>query len=45
VLTTTSHFEKVVEMSDNFKKYLASVEHGDVVQMAHKGDRGDDKLL
>jgi len=41
----SSHFEKVVEMSDNFKKYLSSVDHGDAVVMAHKGDRGDDKLL
>jgi len=32
-------------MSDNFKKYLASVDHGDTVNLAHKGDRGDDKLL
>jgi len=39
------HFEKVVEMSDNFKKYLASVERGEIVDMAHKGDRGDDSLL
>lgn len=39
------HFEKVVEMSDNFKKYLASVDGGDAVNAQHKGDRGDDNLL
>lgn len=33
------HFEKVVEMSDNFKKYLATVDE------TGKGDRGDDSML
>ncbi|KAH8687929.1 hypothetical protein BGZ60DRAFT_440107 [Tricladium varicosporioides] len=33
------HFEKVVEMSDNFKKYLASVSD------ENHGDRGNDELL
>jgi len=33
------HFEKVVEMSDNFKKYLATVDEDG------KGDRGDDSML
>jgi hypothetical protein len=33
------HFEKVVEMSDNFKKYLSTVSD------ENKGDRGDDSLL
>jgi hypothetical protein len=33
------HFEKVVEMSDNFKKYLSTVGE------ANNGDRGDDMLL
>ncbi|KAF4629313.1 hypothetical protein G7Y89_g8838 [Cudoniella acicularis] len=33
------HFEKVVEMSDNFKKYLATVSE------ENHGDRGDDELL
>ncbi|CAG8978561.1 hypothetical protein HYALB_00012435 [Hymenoscyphus albidus] len=33
------HFEKVVEMSDNFKKYLATVSE------ENRGDRGDDSLL
>ena len=39
------HFEKVVDMSDNFKKYLASVKRGEVVDMQQQGDRGDDNLL
>lgn len=34
------HFEKVVEMSDNFKKYLSTVDNKD-----GKGDRGDDSML
>jgi hypothetical protein len=33
------HFEKVVEMSDNFKKYLTTVSN------ENNGDRGDDFLL
>ncbi|TVY41797.1 ATPase family AAA domain-containing protein 3-B [Lachnellula occidentalis] len=33
------HFEKVVEMSDNFKKYLSTVDADG------KGDRGDDSML
>lgn len=39
------HFEKVVEMSDNFKKYLSSVDSGVAQNSRHKGDRGDDSLL
>lgn len=39
------HFEKVVEMSDNFKRYLASVEEGDDMKKKHLGERGDDSLL
>ncbi|KAG9230294.1 hypothetical protein BJ875DRAFT_385474 [Amylocarpus encephaloides] len=33
------HFEKVVEMSQNFKKYMATVSE------ENRGDRGDDALL
>ena len=33
------HFEKVVEMSDNFKKYLQTVGE------ENNGDRGNDALL
>jgi hypothetical protein len=39
------HFEKVVEMSDNFKKYLASVDEGENDKKRHSGERGDDSLL
>jgi hypothetical protein len=42
------HFEKVVEMSDNFKKYLATVgpeEGSEMVKAKGHGDRGDDSLL
>lgn len=39
------HFEKVVEMSDNFKKYLASVEESEDGKKKHLGERGDDSLL
>jgi len=42
------HFEKVVEMSDNFKKYLATVgpdQGTEMVKAKNHGDRGDDTLL
>jgi hypothetical protein len=39
------HFEKVVEMSENFKKYLASVEESEDGKKKHLGERGDDSLL
>jgi hypothetical protein len=41
------HFEKVVEMSDNFKKYLATVgpAGSEATKAKNKGDRGDDFLL
>ncbi|ATZ58271.1 CND8 [Botrytis cinerea B05.10] len=45
------HFEKVVEMSDNFKKYLATVGSEEVAGQSEmtkakiNGDRGDDALL
>ena len=41
------HFEKVVEMSDNFKKYLSTVGRAGTEAMKAKnnGDRGDDSLL
>ncbi|KFY16759.1 hypothetical protein V491_05233, partial [Pseudogymnoascus sp. VKM F-3775] len=42
------HFEKVVEMSDNFKKYLTTVgpeEGSEMVKAKNHGDRGDDSLL
>lgn len=42
------HFERVVEMSDNFKRYLATVgpDQGPEERKAkNHGDRGDDRLL
>lgn len=39
------HFEKVVEMSDNFKKYLKSVEQDEEAGKKYTGERGDDSLL
>ncbi|KAM3073696.1 hypothetical protein ACMFMG_004420 [Clarireedia jacksonii] len=45
------HFEKVVEMSDNFKKYLATVGdesvagQSEMIKAKINGDRGDDALL
>ncbi|KAI9742742.1 MAG: hypothetical protein M1818_003471 [Claussenomyces sp. TS43310] len=41
------HFEKVVEMSDNFKKYLRTVGPAgeDTLKAKNSGDRGDDSLL
>lgn len=41
------HFEKVVEMSDNFKKYLATVgpAGSEALKAKNNGDRGDDDLL
>jgi hypothetical protein len=42
------HFEKVVEMSDNFKKYLATVGPdlgNEMIKAKNHGDRGDDNLL
>jgi len=42
------HFERVVEMSDGFKRYLESVgQEGETesVKAKNQGDRGDDKLL
>jgi SpoVK/Ycf46/Vps4 family AAA+-type ATPase len=45
------HFEKVVEMSDNFKKYLATVGddatagQSEMMVAKKNGDRGDDALL
>lgn len=38
------HFEKVVEMSDNLKKYLSTVGQ-DVGPRYQLWDRGDDSLL
>lgn len=41
------HFEKVVEMSDNFKKYLSTVgpTGTEAMNAKNNGDRGDDSLL
>lgn len=39
------HFEKVVEMSEGFKRYLDSVEEGEEVKKKYMGERGDDSLL
>lgn len=39
-----SHFERVVDMSNSFKKYLASVVPAET-NRAGVGERGDDRLL